>query len=233
MSEVKELEFISLYHDQPMYFLVGAPATKVQLSFKAKIFAKQNFYLGYTQRIFWELFEKSSPFRDVNYNPLLFYRFPLKGDPDHFFDLIGYEHESNGKGGRDSRSWNRIGVHYQSAHEYPSGHRFIWGAKAWVPYYIDSTNADIAEYKGVYELFFTLSHFLGSYFELSDLTLRIYSGGRYYVDPLKGGQELTLRLNGKSDLFLANVVFQIFHGCGESMLEYRKNIWGLRAGLGI
>ena len=68
-------------------------------------------YFAYTQKSFWSIGEPSRPFQESNYNPeaflsyapeLRYGRFKL-----HEIRLSPYEHESNGREGVDSRSWNR------------------------------------------------------------------------------------------------------------------------------
>ncbi len=83
--------------------------TMFQLSVKANI--KAHFYFGYTQRSFWQAYaqDKSSPFRETNYNPELFFRY----EPEKFLGWptgldFGVDHISNGKAAPESRSWNRV-----------------------------------------------------------------------------------------------------------------------------
>lgn len=81
-----------------------------QLSAKVKLFGTNAFF-AFTQKSFWQAYNKkrSSPFRETNYNPEVFYRFT----PDQVgikrlgFD-VGAEHESNGQVVPVSRSWNRF-----------------------------------------------------------------------------------------------------------------------------
>jgi phospholipase A1 len=227
-TELGDQEWVQLLHDQPTYFLLGKPETKIQFSLKAKLLKKSDLYLAYTQRIFWDLFERSSPFLDINYNPSFFYRIHLSSDQDSIIDIIGYEHESNGKGGHESRSWDRIGARYQSVYHFENGMMGTWSIRAWVPFNYDQDNVNLSAYRGVYELIFTLSRFLGA-----DLSLRLYPGGKLYINPLQGGRELTLRYRGVGSIVLAYAVFQIFQGYAENLLEYDKSYWGFRLGFGI
>ncbi len=230
-QELGDRELIHLLEDQPNYFLFGGPETKIQLSFKAKLMKNADLYFAYTQKIFWDLFLPSSPFRDLTYNPSFFYRFHI--GHESLLDVMTYEHESNGKGGDSSRSWDRVGVRYQTVQHFEKEMRGEWSIHAWIPYKLDSGNQNIARYRGVYEVTFTLFHFLGPYFDLDDLSLKIYPGGKSYVNPLEGGQELTFRIKGKSVGFLANAVFQLFQGYGENMLECDQRVFGARAGIGF
>lgn len=226
-----------IYHFKPIYFLLGQPVTKVQFSAKIRVVRTENVYLGYTQLMIWELFHDSRPFTDINYNPELFYRWTMRDGKatgeNEWLDFGPYNHESNGKEGLDSRSWNRVFLRY--ARSGPVGPRMKLGLsiQAWVPYSLESTNKDLVQYRGIYEINVTASNFLGRFFEDHDLNLRFYPGGKSNVNPLRGGRELTLRLKGNEKLFLTQILFQFFQGRGEAMLNYRENVVGFRAGIGI
>lgn len=92
---------------RPVFLLFGPNDmnTLVQVSMKYEMWKKSNLYLGYTQTSMWELFRPSSPFRDHNFNPEIFYRVT------HFekYDLtadIGQEHKSNGRDGAADRTYD-------------------------------------------------------------------------------------------------------------------------------
>lgn len=74
-DEIGDEKLIYIYHDKPMYFLIGKQESKIQFSFKIKIVANAKLYVSYNQKVIWLLFNKSSPFKDVNYNPAVYYRF--------------------------------------------------------------------------------------------------------------------------------------------------------------
>lgn len=88
--------------------------TKFQISIKSSL-AKNllglndELFIGYTQTSWWQVAEPSAPFRETNYMPELFFLIPnvykqssLKA---YKFGLL---HQSNGRAGLSSRSWNRI-----------------------------------------------------------------------------------------------------------------------------
>ncbi len=93
---------------------------KFQISFKTKVFndlmgAKLggDIWMGYTQTSRWQVYNTdiSRPFRETNYEPELMYimRTPYeilgrKG----LFAGIGLNHQSNGRSDPMSRSWNRV-----------------------------------------------------------------------------------------------------------------------------
>ncbi|CAH2900049.1 MAG: Phospholipase A1 (EC (EC @ Outer membrane phospholipase A [uncultured Paraburkholderia sp.] len=114
--------FAHLSYYEPMYFAAGHNGdtnARLQLSFKyrlripddlrSKAFT-DNLYFAYTQTSVWDLSAASRPFRDTTYSPQLFYYVPDTGWRSPFFTRMGFAagvaHESNGKGGNDSRSIN-------------------------------------------------------------------------------------------------------------------------------
>ena len=100
-------------------------------------------YLTYTQKSFWDIYRESSPFRDNNYNPgigigkYIIEKNRLRGGL-----LVAFEHESNGREDKESRSWNYISI---------NGKYFInmllsIGFKVWIPYVDGGENKDLLEY---------------------------------------------------------------------------------------
>lgn len=70
-------------------------------------------FFGFTAKSFWQVYNTdiSAPFRETNYEPELFWSTPIKWTPlgsDASLLTFGLSHESNGRGGTLSRSWNRI-----------------------------------------------------------------------------------------------------------------------------
>lgn len=68
--------------------------------------------IAYTQQVWWKLYDKSSPFRETNYTPEVFMILPTSDYIDEQYNLkalkFGFRHQSNGKEGYASRSWNRL-----------------------------------------------------------------------------------------------------------------------------
>lgn len=225
-------KLVQIYQYKPMYFLMGHPNTKIEVSFRVELDRLIPLYLGYTQLMMWELLRKSPYFSDVDYNPEVFYRISLGGQ-DHWLDLGGFEHESNGKGGADERSWDRSYVRYHASFRMRAQTRLLWNVKAWVPYDYIRFNPDLLEHRGLWETEVTLIDFIAPSFEGAALKFRLYPGGRSFTHPLKGGQELTFRVKTITEASLLSYVAQIFHGYAENLRESRTSSWSFRAGIGF
>lgn len=67
---------------------------------------------GYTQNVWWQLYSDSAPFRETNYTPEIFVTVPTSYEFDKLSNLkavrFGFRHQSNGQGGYESRSWDRL-----------------------------------------------------------------------------------------------------------------------------
>ncbi|MDR3607166.1 MAG: phospholipase A [Oligoflexia bacterium] len=228
-----EPDLLSLHQYKPLYFLMGHPYTKIEISFKTQIVRDVPVYFAYTQLMMWDTFNPSPYFYDINYNPLAFYRFHFNTGNEQWLDVIPFEHESNGRGGALERSWNRTGLDYHIRQSLNTKTALYWDFKIWAPYYYNPNNPDLAQYRGLWELNLSLSQFMGDFFEFDDLIFRLYPGGESLTNPLHGGQELTLRLKAKFRRFLPLVIMQVFHGYAEDLLDYQDDRWGIRAGLGF
>ncbi|WP_028022082.1 phospholipase A [Enterovibrio calviensis] len=124
-----------------------AKDTFVQFQFSLKYqifeFDEHGLYIAYTQRSNWEAYDSSAYFRDSNYNPELFYRLNYES-----WQLsLGAEHESNGAGGENEVSWNRV---YADVRR-----RWEWGyvrIKPWFRVGSVSYNPNISDFLGFGEL---------------------------------------------------------------------------------
>lgn len=199
-----------------------------QISLKKQIM-DSGFYIAYTQKSFWQVYntEESSPFRETNYNPEIFYRIePIYGSI--FGGLgadIGFEHESNGRSMPESRSWNRAYLTPFYAYD-----NLLVALKMW---YITedsekvpadgqsgSNNPDIADYMGYGELSIRYQTLWDQLFHLK-LRSNFHTG--------KGAVGLTWSIPlGFGDAFF---MIQGFHGYGDSLIDYNRSI--TRVGMGI
>jgi phospholipase A1/A2 len=230
---------------KPLYFIesydgdltrrgtgIETSEVKFQYSFKFPFHVDRlhEFSFGYTQVSYWQLTNtsNSSPFRESNYAPEFFYivrhetaAFGL----DNVESTLGFKHESNGKGGAESRSWNRL--YGQVRLDWP---RLAIDIRPWyrIPERIKNSpsdtrgddNPDILRYLG--------------YGELS----AGYRYGRVNA-VLTGRDNLRWRRNFGAvqfDLMYAvdgqlTLYFQYFSGYGESLIDYNR--YNERIGGGI
>ncbi|MFZ3071754.1 MAG: phospholipase A [Thermodesulfobacteriota bacterium] len=219
---------ITLRSHKPVYFIVlDNKDVKFEISFKVKLASDYGFYFGYTQKSFWDLFEKSSPFRESNYNPEIFWEAREGSSVENGFGmgrtLIGVEHESNGMGGEESRSWNRVYVEQRVSYNPPSFDNktkkdfLIFSLKLWPVVQAGEENKDITDYQGYGELSA----------EVNVLPVRFFVKARKGTRSDAGSVESSLAM----DIPSLNVYpfVQYWYGYGESLLKYDEleRRWGI------
>ncbi|MDR3140944.1 MAG: phospholipase A [Tannerellaceae bacterium] len=184
--------------------------------------------LTYTQKSFWEIYRKSSPFGDNNYNPGLtfvkpvIYKNQLRGVAG-----ISFEHESNGKDSVESRSWDYLalsGVYFFNA-------SFSIQAKVWAGIlsqpdkdYGGGGNPDLYEYRG-YGLIALNYRSLKDKFRAAAIINPRTKFGNVNIQ-----LEVNLKLNPKANQYF---FVQWYNGYGESLLEYNRYTSMIRAGICI
>jgi phospholipase A1/A2 len=222
----------SLSEHEPMYFVAGSrgPTTaRFQLSFKYRIFdpdgwvsdlpvgqALTGLYLGYTQTSIWDWSGDSKPFRDTTYKPSFFYQLgPYRriGSRHTLSAQAGYEHQSNGRAGIESRSIDTLFLKPTWRWDIDGDTHFSAAVKLFGYLEKESTNRDIADYRG-YAL-------LNMRYGNDDGWLIQAEG--YPGD--KGSLQLDLSYRLKRVLLSdagGFLHFQYFNGYGESMLDYNR-----------
>ena len=100
-------------------------------------------YLYYTQKVFWNVLQNSMPMTDLNFNPGVGLAKPVF-IKDRFIGklTLQLEHESNGRDGEESRSWNKV-TFGGSVMVDPN---FIVYGKFWIPIIDGVNNKDILKY---------------------------------------------------------------------------------------
>ncbi len=191
-----------------------------QISFKQQIL-RLPFYFAYTQKSFWQAYNaaNSSPFRETNYNPEIFYRAAPGTLPLKSWGMdIGAEHESNGQGGALSRSWNRVYL----APYLPHG-QSLWYWKFWLrvpePAATDD-NPDITDYTGWSELHYRHRFSNGQF-------VHVMLRGNPATQ--KGAVSINYSLPGPPDSYY--YVIRLFSGYEESLIDYNRS--NTRIGLGV
>ncbi|MGL4328305.1 MAG: phospholipase A [Tannerellaceae bacterium] len=230
--EMDKRPYFTLFKDN--YFLVGAPLgtkpTKENSNVKFQISISQRLtkstlpfntylYLTYTQKVIWNVFEKSMPMKDMNFNPGIgLGRMIIHKDKVIGFSYFQFEHESNGRDGDASRSWNKISMY--------AGLQLnrYWDvqAKFWLPIIDGSLNKDILDYSGIFQI--------SANYNWSDR----FTAGMVFV------KRRGFNFNGNLQLGLSYKLFknqnqylylQYYNGYGEYLLDYNKYQSMLRIGL--
>lgn len=211
----------------------------IQFSFKKKIF--KVLYFGYTQRMFWQIFDlgNSRPFREQNYNPEAFIEFEDLWGID-IFRLGLAEHESNG----EKERYNEDGEAINYSRTWDRSYLYLWkdmgeylgmGIKAWVvtsqktdefgAYYTD--NPDLQDYMGSGELYASFGQFP------TVLTIMYRRGWLENTDTYRIEGRLPIyHLLGKQDSGY-DLYFSYFNGYGDSLTDYNRKISRFALGISV
>jgi len=182
---------------------------------------KATIYFAYTNLSFWQAYNSdvSSPFRETVHEPEFFISFPANYEYLGFKNRLvqfGVNHQSNGRTGLQSRSWNRIYANFI----FERGD-FYLSLKPWYRLGGESVddNPDIEKYYGHGEI------------------RGVYAKGKHTVsimlrnnfrNPNYGAFEFnwSFPMSRRVKWFV-----QYFNGYGESLIDYNANV--NRIGLGI
>ncbi len=179
-------------------------------------------YLFYSQKCFWNVLENSMPMTDLNFNPGVGIAKPIFLR-NRFMGKVALilEHESNGRDGDASRSWNKVSL---AANILISPNANVHG-KFWIPIVDGENNRDILRYSGIYQI--------GTQFMTPD---RKFNGGVTLVK--RKGWNLNYNVTVEAGMRMwkgANEYFflQFYSGYGEGLLEYNRYHTQIRIGLQI
>ena len=215
--------FTELYPDAD----VENVEVKFQISFQARLteglFDKDlDLWMAYTQQSWWQLYnsDQSAPFRETNYEPELFFRWGQDNEILGFnnrYVTFGFNHQSNGRGGSLSRSWNRL---FATA-EFDRGDFAIVGRAWWrIPEdEKDDDNPDITKYLGYGDI--------KAAYKWQDQVFSMTLRNNLRADN-KGAVQLdwTFPLSRRFKGYI-----QYFNGYGESLIDYDEST--SRIGVGI
>lgn len=228
---------------QPIYAVYG-PGTdseaRIQVSFKYQLFGSRRaeglprsfldgLHFAFTQRMFWDLGANSSPFRNIDYQPELFYLTPSAtfSNGISLSAQAGIRHESNGRDGTASRSINSIYAAPMAAFPLGGGYRLSLAPR--ISFYVGDTsdNPDIRRYRGNSGLFMEVG---------TDGGLRISTLTRFNFRSGKGAANADISyplkriLGGGPDFYLFG---QGFFGYGENLLDYNRRMTRVRVGIAL
>jgi phospholipase A1/A2 len=234
---------VSVY--EPVYFIVGGDGglnAKFQISLRFRLFDDNgrlaqrvpgidDLYLSFSQTALWDLGELSKPFKDSSYRPRLFY---ANYDLARYLDgklRVGLEtgigHESNGKEGDDSRSYNMLYARPTLTFGDPDGLRAYF-APLIHNYIAESDNPHIADYRGYVDWLIGAGSKGGL-----DLWGVLRKGTRSDYGSIELNASYPLSKLSGGDL-TGWLLLQYFNGYGESLLDYNRKLDSqLRLGIAI
>ena len=225
--------FFGLYKDN--YFVLGTALNekptqynsdvKFQISFRQRLTKAvlpwhSYLFLFYTQKAMWNIFEESLPFHDLNFNPgigiskLIISKDRLMGKA-----TILFEHESNGRDGEASRSWNKVSL---------CGSLFVLRdlmvhGKIWIPIIDGKQNKDILSYSGIFQV--GAQYISPNKRWVVDATFVKRKGWNFNFNTTIN---VGFRLSRTANQFL---MLHFYDGYGENLLDYNKYHCRIRLGL--
>ena len=174
----------------------------------------------YTQKTFWNVFERSMPMHDLNFNPGIGWSKPFFSKDRYIGKMtLLVEHESNGRDGPESRSWNRISLCGNAL----LSENLAVHAKLWIPIIDGMNNKDILNYCGIWQggLVYTTTN---QKFQFG-LTVVKRKGWNLNANTILEG---SWKVNPKTNL---NLFMQWYQGYGENLIDY--NVYHSRIRFGI
>ena len=177
---------------------------KFQISFRHRLTKSilplhSHLFLQYSQKAIWNVFEESLPFHDLNFNP--------------------GEHESNGRDGEASRSWNKVSVAYAAVID----PRLEVYFKTWIPIIDGQQNKDILKYCGIFQ---TGTQFISADRRwVADVTFVKRQGWNLNFNTILN---VGFRFSKRDNQYL---MLHFYDGYGENLLDYNKYHCRLRIGL--
>ncbi|MCM1519279.1 MAG: phospholipase A [Lachnoclostridium sp.] len=227
--------YFGLYKDN--YFIfgtsIGPKPTKENSNIKFQISISQRLtrstlpwgtylYLFYSQKCFWNVLENSMPMTDLNFNPGIGLSKPLfvKNRFVGKLNLV-LEHESNGRDGIQSRSWNKISL----GGSIMIDPQIIVHGKFWIPIIDGMNNRDILDYCGIYQMGTSFNSPTGRWGLSVILTKR--RGWKLNYNTVL---EFNYRIFPRDNQYL---FLQYYNGYGEGLLAFKEFHSQLRVGIVI
>lgn len=241
----KKQKAISMYKDN--YIICGNKNDQLIFQFSAKYAMffpfDIGFYLAYTQKSYWAVYERSSPFKETNYNPEFFWRY---GNGNDYIQVGFIEHKSNGRDGDESRGWNRSYLQLNLSTD--TLHQIGMNVKLFYLYNVSGKNSenkeknrpDITEFNSwmnatvyyryrnnidleIFRIYATIG-FGGS-------KRFTYNGHRRFGFNKKGWIEAGMNVKiPNTQLYLWG---QVWYGYGEFLLWFNKKTFCWRGGIGF
>lgn len=228
--------YFTFYKDNYFIFgtALGQKPTRLNSNVKFQISIQQKLtnstlpfhtylYLFYTQKCFWNVLQNSLPMTDLNFNPGIGIARPFFSTTTGRYVGKGFfllEHESNGRDGDASRSWNRISF---GGNILIDNNIMVYG-KFWIPLIDGSNNKDILKYCGIYQMGFQVMSNNRRFGASALLTKR--AGW----NPFNWNAQLDIkyRIWKRDNQY---IFMQYYNGYGEGLLAYKEFHSEIRVGI--
>lgn len=181
---------------------------------------------AYTQKSFWQVAKSSAPFRETNYEPEIFVQIPYDKNSALKAYKISAMHSSNGKGGEESRSLNRLYLEgyfqFSDIFVIPRVWYRIPESKS------KDDNPDFEDYYGYGDLTLLYAYKQHTF----ELFLR---DNLKFNENNKGAVEFTWTFPLPEFVQAKNVygMVQYFHGYGNSLIDYDREINNIGFGIAL
>lgn len=227
--------YFGLYKDNYFIFgpAIGQRITKENTNIKFQISVAQRLtrstlplgsylFLFYTQKCFWNVLENSMPMTDLNFNPGIGLTKPLFVK-NRFVGKVNLvlEHESNGRDGIESRSWNKVSL----GGSIMIDPRITVHGKFWIPIVDGENNRDILDYCGIYQVGTSFMSTNSRWGASVILTKR--RGWKLNYNTVL---EFSYRIFPRDNQY---IFVQYYNGYGEGLLAYKEFHSQLRVGIVI
>jgi len=223
-----------MYKDN--YIIGSQDDLKFLVSVKYNLFYPFNsgIYAAYSETAWWDIYKESSPFREFNHNPEVFWRVDegnnLFGDSllsyVDYIQIAPYEHKSNGRDGEVSRGLDRYYAQIQGSIGDVINAGF--NLKIWNYYHLAEENKDLKTYNGYGEgeLFVKIKSGTVQYLDKE----KLYIKGGIGTDPEKYWYEVGLMVRIITTHIQPRFYIQYYNGYGEELVNYNKKDQQVRAG---
>ncbi|MBQ8530737.1 MAG: phospholipase A [Parabacteroides sp.] len=233
-AELDKMPYFTLFKDN--YFIGGIPIgykptstnsdVKFQLSIsqrltKSKLPFDTYLFIQYTQKAFWNVFQKSLPMRDLNFNPGIgLGHLIIRNNKYIGKAFLMLEHESNGKDSISSRSWNK--VTFATALNFSKNWETQF--KTWIPIVDGKYNKDLLKYAGIFQIAANYRT------DNRRFNCGVILTKRKTWTSFNTQIELSYKFNNNENQYF---FLQYYNGYAENLLEYNKYKSMLRIGFVI
>ncbi|MBI1396293.1 MAG: phospholipase [Betaproteobacteria bacterium] len=208
---------------------VASNEAKFQISIKTRILQgllddRLDVWLGYTQQAHWQVYSNSAPFREVNFEPEIMALWRVNRELSWMtwrFVNFGLVHQSNGKGGPLSRSWNRVYAQFG----FERGDRYGLLVRPWwrIPEAASTdNNPDMSSYYGRMDV--------TGLVRLEDNAFEVVLRNNLSVRDNRGAITLSWFFPMYKGL---KGYLQLFNGYGESLIDYNRSQTTLGLGFAV